>query len=101
MTLWIAILAAAACCYAAKLAGLSVPARVLRNPRTQRVAALLPVALLAALALTQAATSGRALVLDARAPALGVAIVAVLHRAPFLVVVGLAVGTAAVLRLVF
>ena len=44
-----AILLAAAGCYALKLAGLSVPQRVLDGARVQRVALLLPVALLAAL----------------------------------------------------
>lgn len=96
---WLAVLLGAVGCYLCKLAGLSVPQRVLDDPRTRRIASLLPVALLAALAAMQTFGSGRALALDARAAALGVAAVAVLLRAPFLVVVGLAAVTAAVLRL--
>ncbi len=96
---WLAVLAGALGCYLLKLAGLSVPARVLDDPRTLRVATLLPVGLLAALAATQALAGERGLVADARLPALLVAAVALLLRAPFLLVVVLAAATAALLRL--
>ncbi len=94
--MWGAILVAAAGCYALKLAGLSVPQRVLDGPRVQRVASLLPVALLAALIGTQTFSGG----VDARAAGLAAAVIALLVRAPFLVVVTAAAGTTAVLRLV-
>ena len=68
--MWGAILLAAAGCYALKLAGLSVPQRVLDAPRVQRVALLLPVALLAALISVQTFGEG----LDARAAGLGAAV---------------------------
>jgi branched-subunit amino acid transport protein len=97
---WVAVLAASAGVYLIKLTGLSVPERVLHDPRVRRVADLLPVALLAALALTQTVTTGHRVVLDARAAGLAVGVVAVALRAPFLVVVGLAALTAALLRLV-
>ncbi len=51
---WIAVLVTAVCCYALKLAGLTVPPRWLAHPRAQRFAALVPVALLAALIAVQA-----------------------------------------------
>jgi uncharacterized membrane protein len=86
---------AAVGCYALKLAGLSVPQRVLDGVRVRRVAALLPVALLAALIATQTFTGG----VDARAAGLAAAAVAVVLRAPFLVVVAVAAATAAMLRL--
>ncbi len=98
--IWFAVLAGAAGCYAAKVAGLSVPPRVLANPRVQRVAVALPVALLAALVATQTVTTGRTLVLDARAAGLAVAVLAALLRAPFLVVVVAATAAAALIRLV-
>lgn len=98
--IWAGVLAGAAGCYLLKLAGLSLPQRVLDHPRTQRVAGLLPVALLAALVATQTFATGRHLQVDARTAALAVAAVAVVLRAPFLVVVGLAAATAALLRLV-
>jgi hypothetical protein len=60
---------------------------------------LIPVALLAALIATQTFSTGQHLVLDVRAAGLAVAIIAVLLRAPFLVVVASAAATAALLRL--
>jgi uncharacterized membrane protein len=97
---WTTVLAASAGCYLIKLTGLSVPQRLLESPRVQRVAGLLPIALLSALILIQAVTSGHRLVLDARAAGVVVALAAVALRAPFLVVVALAALTAALLRLV-
>lgn len=99
--LWIGILLTAAGCYALKLAGLSVPDRVLDHPLTVRIATLIPVALLGALIAVQVLADGSALVLDARLAALGVAAVLLWWRMPFLVVVGVAAGSAALLRLWF
>jgi len=99
VTTWAPLLVASAACYALKLAGLSLPRRVLEDPRIQRVVPLLPVALLAALIATSTFSTGRHLVLDARAAALAAAAVAVVLRAPFLVVVAVAAATAALLRL--
>ena len=74
-------------CYLLKLAGLSVPPRVLERPLVERVADLIPVALLSALIAVQVFSQRPQLVLDARALGLGVAVVLLLLRAPFLVVV--------------
>ncbi|MEV7033684.1 AzlD domain-containing protein [Streptomyces sp. NPDC093272] len=91
MNAWIAIGATVLGCYAVKLAGLLVPAGVLERPVVRRLAALLPVALLAALTAQQTFADGHTLVLDARAAGLGAAALALVLRAPFLVVVGAAV----------
>ena len=96
--MWPAILAGAAGCYALKLAGLSLPQRVLDHPVMQRLASLLPVALLAALAALQTVTTDDRLVIDARLAGVAVAGVAIWRKAPFLVVVGLAAATTAILR---
>ncbi|HKE64425.1 MAG TPA: AzlD domain-containing protein [Micromonosporaceae bacterium] len=96
---WVAVLAGSAACYLLKLVGLSVPQRVLGNPRVRRIAMLLPVAVLAALVVIQTFTIGHRLVLDARAAGLVAAVIAVLLRAPFLVVVALACVTTALVRL--
>jgi branched-subunit amino acid transport protein len=97
--IWIAVLATAAGCYALKLAGLTVPQRLVASPRVRRFAELVPVAVLAALAAVQTGTSGHSLDLDpARLAGLGAAIVALLLRAPFLVVILAAAATAAALR---
>ena len=97
--MWAGVLVACAACYALKLAGLSLPARLLQDARVQRTIPLVPVALLAALIATNTFSTGHHLLLDMRAAALGVAVVAVLLRAPFLVVVVSAAATAALLRL--
>jgi uncharacterized membrane protein len=97
--MWAGLLVACAACYLLKLAGLSLPQRWLQDTRIQRTVPLIPVALLAALVATQTFSTGRHLVLDVRAAAIGVAVIAVVLRAPFLVVVAAAAATAAVLRL--
>lgn len=97
--IWAPLIAASVACYAIKLAGLSLPQRFLSDPRIQRVVPLFPVALLAALIATQTFATGHRLVLDVRAASLAVAAVAVLLRAPFLVVVAAGAATAALLRL--
>ncbi|WP_200301602.1 AzlD domain-containing protein [Streptomyces adelaidensis] len=98
MNVWIAILATAVGCYAVKLIGLLVPTGVLERPLVQRLAALLPVALLAALTAQQTFADGQVLVLDARASGLAAAAVALLLRAPFLLVVAAAVIVTAGVR---
>lgn len=97
--MWSAILLACVGCYLLKLAGLSLPARVLAHPTVERVADLIPVALLAALVAVQVWGQGQGLTVDARTAGLGFAVVALLLRAPFLVVVVGAAATAALLRL--
>ncbi|WP_028802349.1 AzlD domain-containing protein [Streptomyces sp. 142MFCol3.1] len=98
MNIWIAIGATAVGCYAVKLIGLLVPAGVLERPLVQRLSALLPVALLAALTAQQTFADGRVLVIDAKAAGLAAAAVALVLRAPFLLVVGAAVVVTAGVR---
>ncbi|MDX3072528.1 AzlD domain-containing protein [Streptomyces sp. NPDC088354] len=100
MSTWIAIAATAFGCYAVKLLGLSVPAGFLERPLVRRLAALLPIALLAALTALQTFGEGRTLVLDARGAGLAAAAVALVLRAPFLVVVAVAVVVTGSLRAV-
>lgn len=95
---WAAIYVTALACYLTKVAGLSVPERVLHHPLTQRVGALIPPALLGALVAVQVFAADQTLVIDARLAGLGFAAVLLLLRAPFLVVVSGAAAFAAVLR---
>lgn len=101
--MWAGLLGAALACYVLKLAGLSLPAAALENERVRRLAAILPVALLAALAASQTLVAstpeGVTLRLDARLAGVLVAIVAIRFRAPFLLVIVLAAATTAALRL--
>lgn len=99
---WLAIVACGIGCYLLKLAGLSVPARVLERPVVQRISDLLPVAMLSALIAVQVFTVNDGghpgLGIDARLAGLAAAAVALLLRAPFLVVVLVSALTAALLR---
>lgn len=97
---WTALLLAALGCYLLKLIGLSVPARVIERPVVERVADLIPVALLSALVAVQVFASGQELALDARALGLAAAVVLLVLRAPFLVVVFGGALAAALVRLV-
>jgi hypothetical protein len=96
--IWAEVLVAIVSCYGLKRAGLSLPGSWLSDPKIQRSVPLIPIALLAALVATQTFPTGRHLVIDVRAAALVVAGVAVLLRAPFLIVVASAAATAALLR---
>ncbi|GAA3162840.1 AzlD domain-containing protein [Streptomyces virens] len=98
MNIWIAIGVTAVGCYAVKLAGLLVPAGVLERPLVRRLAALLPVALLAALTAQQTFSDGQSLMVDARAAGVAAAAVALMLRAPFLLVVASAVVVTAGVR---
>jgi branched-subunit amino acid transport protein len=98
--IWTAVIAASVGCYLLKLAGLSLPESVLDRPDVQRVAALLPVALLAALVAVETIAADTGLVVDLRLAGLAAAVVALLLRAPFLVVIVVAAATTAVLRAV-
>ncbi|MET9504948.1 AzlD domain-containing protein [Streptomyces sp. NPDC006622] len=100
MNVWIAIAATALGCYVVKLTGLLVPVGVLERPLVRRLAALLPVALLAALTAQQTFADGQSLVLDAKAAGLAAAAVALVLRAPFLLVVAAAVAVTAGVRAV-
>ncbi|MFC4051505.1 MULTISPECIES: AzlD domain-containing protein [Actinomadura] len=100
MSVWIAVVATGLGCYALKLAGLVTPQRVLDDARMRRFTELVPVALLTALIAVQALADGRTLEFDgARMAGLGAAVVALLLRAPFLLVLVIAAGVAAGLRL--
>ncbi|WP_405730569.1 AzlD domain-containing protein [Streptomyces sp. NBC_00028] len=98
MNVWIAIGVTAVGCYVVKLVGLLVPAGALERPLVKRLAALLPVALLAALTAQQTFADGRELVLDARLAGVAAAAVALVLRAPFLLVVAAAVAVTAGVR---
>ena len=95
---WSVLLALCAVSYALKAAGPVLAGGRQLGPRARRTLDLVPVSLLAALILVQTLGTGHRLTLDARVPALAVAAVLVVRRAPFLVVVLAAAGTAALLR---
>ncbi len=96
--IWVAVITGSLGCLLLKVAGVAVPAEVLDRPVVRRIAGLLPLALLAALVAVQTFTANGHLLIDARAAGLGAAVVALLLRAPFLVVVATGAVVAAVVR---
>ena len=69
-------------------------------PVAGRMVALLAPTMLAALVVTQTFADGEEVVLDPRAAGIGAAAIALLARAPFLVVIAAAAGGAALTRAV-
>jgi uncharacterized membrane protein len=97
---WLAVVVGSVGCYALKIAGHSVPRRLLSDARVERISNMLPIALLATLVAVQTFATGTRLTVDARVAGVAVAVMAVLLRAPFLVVVAVAVATTALVRLI-
>ncbi|WP_029069773.1 AzlD domain-containing protein [Jonesia quinghaiensis] len=98
MTMWVWIVCAAALSYAVKLAGYLLPDSWFDDPRVITIANHVTVGLLAGLVITNALSSGEGIHADARLGALVVAFIALLLRAPFLVVVIAGTLAAALLR---
>jgi branched-subunit amino acid transport protein len=95
---WIAIAALTVICFAIKAVGpVALGGRDLPE-WADRLILLMPAALLTSLVVVQTFASGKELVLDARAPALAVAMVALVLRGSVLVVLLAAALTAAGLR---
>ncbi len=95
---WTVLLALCAISYALKAVGPLLAGGRQLPPGVRQVADLVAVPLLAALILVQTIGDDHRTAIDARVPALAVAAVLVWRRAPFLVVVGAAAATAALLR---
>jgi hypothetical protein len=96
--MWIAVLGTSAIAFALKYFGHSVPEKYLTNPRALRINILIPIALLSALVAVQTLTVKSKLVVDQRLAGMAVAVVALLLKAPFPVVV---LGSAAASALTF
>ena len=96
--MWIAVIGTSAIAFALKYFGHSVPERFLSNPRMLRINTLIPIALLSALVAVQTFSNKSALVVDQRLAGMAVAVLALVLKAPFPVVV---LGSAAASALVF
>ena len=98
-TLWIAVIGSSALAFATKFLGASVPQAALGNPRALRINNLVPIALLTALVAVSTFADKSKLVLDNRALGISVAVVLLITKAPFpLVVVGAAITSALAYR---
>ncbi|MDE3132897.1 MAG: AzlD domain-containing protein [Acidobacteriota bacterium] len=101
MSTWVTVLVASLGCYCLKLVGVSLPDSVLAHPRVQRIAALLPVAMLSALIVTDLLDSNRRYSADWHTLAGVAAGAAALWRGrSLLFVFVLAIVTTALLRLI-
>ncbi|MEI6709890.1 MAG: AzlD domain-containing protein [Actinomycetota bacterium] len=97
IVMWVVLFCTSALALLTKLGGHYVPASWLSNPRLQRINALIPIALLSALVVAEALTNKTKLVLDHRLAGVAVALVALMAKMPFPVVVLSAVFTSAFL----
>jgi hypothetical protein len=94
---WIATIGTSLIAFLLKYSGHSVPERWLSHPRIQRINALIPIALLSALVGVQTFSEKSELMVDQRLVGLSVAVVALLLKAPFpVVVLSAALSSAAV-----
>ena len=88
-------------CYCLKLVGVSLPESVLAHPRVQRIAGLLPIAMLSALIITDLFDANRHYHADWRTLAgVGIGAVALWRGRSLLVVFVVAIATDALLRLI-
>jgi branched-subunit amino acid transport protein len=99
-TLWIAVIGTSVIAYVLKFSGHSVPEKFLSHPLIKRINLLIPIALLSALVAVQSVTTKSAIVFDHRLAGLGAAIIALIFKAPFpIVVLSAAITSAAVYNL--
>ena len=98
MSLWAVVLISSSASFAVKYAGYLIPQRVLEAPLASRLANLLTVALLSGLVAVQTLATGQGIQLDARIPAVLLAIGLFSLRVPFIVVVLMAGIVAALSR---
>jgi branched-subunit amino acid transport protein len=95
--LWIGIIATSVIAFLLKYLGHSVPERWLSHPRVLKINSMIPIALLSALVGGQTFTNEKTLVIDQRLAGMAVAVIALILRAPFAVVVISAAATSAAL----
>ena len=99
-SMWIAVIGTSAIAFGLKYFGHSVPEKYLSHPRALRINTLIPIALLSALVAVQTFANKSALVIDQRVAGMTVAVIALMLKAPFpVVVLGSAAASAAVFHL--
>lgn len=95
---WVAVIASSVIAFALKFSGNVVPARYLEQPKIKSITSLVPIVMLAALVIVQTFATGQQLDFDARIAGLIFAIILLLFKAPFIVVVIGAAAIASLLR---
>lgn len=98
LDMWMTVIAASLGTYLEKLLGYLLPQRFLERESIRRMTGLLPVSLLAALVAVQTFAADSAVSIDARLVGLAVAFIALILRAPFIVVILLAAISTGLIR---
>lgn len=94
---WLAVIGTSVLAFILKYLGHSVPKSWLSHPRILKINSLIPIALLSALVAVQTFTKDSRLISDQRMAGVGAAVLALILRAPFPVVVLSAAATSAAL----
>ena len=98
--MWIGVIGTSAIAFILKFAGHSVPEKFLTHPRILKINTFIPIALLSALVAVQTFASDGKLVIDQRLAGVGVAVIALILKAPYpLVVFSAALTSAAIYHL--
>ena len=94
---WVATIGTSLVAFLLKYSGHSVPERWLSHPKIQRINTLIPIALLSALVAVQSFSEKSQLMIDQRLVGISAAILALVLKAPFpVVVLSAAISSAAV-----
>ena len=94
---WVATIGTSVIAFAIRYSGHSIPQHWLEHPKVQRINALIPIALLSALVAVQTFTDLSELMIDHRLAGVSVAVIALLLKAPFpVVVLSAAISSAAI-----
>ena len=94
-SIWVGVLGASAIAFFWKYLGHSIPEKYLQNARMLRINALIPIALLSALVGVQTFAQKSQLVIDQRLAGVAVALIALILKAPYFIVVISAAVTSA------
>lgn len=96
--MWVTVLVASGGAFLEKLLGYLLPHSFLERDSVRRMTGLLPVSLLSALVIVQTFSVDSAISVDARLLGVAVAVIALLLRAPFIVVVVMAAAVTGMVR---
>lgn len=96
--MWVTVLVASGGAFLEKLLGYLLPHSFLERESVRRMTGLLPVSLLSALVIVQTFSVDSDISVDARLLGVAVAVIALILRAPFIVVVVLAAAVTGIVR---
>lgn len=98
---WTVVIASSVIAFILKITGYIVPEKYLEKPTIKSITNYVPIVMLSALVIVQTFAQGQTIVLDARLLSLIVALILLLLRAPFIVVVISAAFVSALFRYLF